>query len=105
MPIVESETYKRMVKKVGGSLGYCDSEYPAVLDTWEIIGKPFKKNTKVGVRTVYPKARAVLLSDGSLDIIEGGTNATVSEKDARRILGTKLDKKLSKSLKVKTSVK
>lgn len=102
MTIVESNTYKRMVQKAKGSLGYCNPDLdPLVLDTWELVGKPIKKVTKEGEVTVYPKARVVLLNNGSLDFLQGGANATISEKDARRILGSNLKRKLTKSLKPK----
>lgn len=101
MTIIESETYSRMVKKAGNSLGYCDPDTdPLVLDTYEVIGKPIKKVTKEGNKTVYPKARIVLLSNGTLDILQKGINSTISERDARRVLGNNLKRKLTKSLKL-----
>lgn len=106
MATIDSETYRRMAQRAKESLGYFNPDVDAlVLDTWEIVGKPFKKITKEGQVTVYPKARAVLLNNGSLDILQGGMSATISEKDARKILGTELNRKLTKSLKIKTSVK
>ena len=85
-----------------GGVGFGDvDEIPLVSDTFEINGKPYIKKLKNGTKVVTPKARALLLSNGEIEIIKGGIGAAVSEEDARKIFNQSQKNRLTRALKPK----
>ena len=95
------EFVRKHIKGRGG-VGFGDIDLdPLVLDTIEVVSNPKQIQTKEGIKTVVRKSRIIFLSNGEVDIIGGGLNAPISEKDANRILGRKLKTRLTKSFHLK----
>ncbi len=85
-----------------GGVGFGDvEETPLVTDTFEVIGKSYTVTVENGIKVVTPRARAVLLSSGEIEIIKGGIGAAVSEEDARKILNQSQKNRLTRVLKPK----
>ncbi len=92
------EFVRKHVKGSGGvGFGDIDPE-PLVSDTIEVVSNPIKIQTKEEVKTVVRKSRIVLLSNGEVDVIGGGLNAPISEKDAKKIFDQNLKTRLKNSL-------
>ena len=101
-----AQEFIRKHQKGRGGVGFGDpNEDPLVMDTIPVVGRPYQVETKEGIKMIVPKARVVVLSDGSIDVVSGGIGAPISEAEALRILGKSEKRRLKKSLKTKKGVK
>lgn len=86
------------IKKGPASIGFGDLEpKPLITETVEVRGKTVLIETDDGVKKVSKRSRIVTLENGRLEVIKGGTNSSITEEDAYKIL-PHIKKKIVKSL-------
>lgn len=88
--------------KAGSAIGFFDpSGEPLVTNTVEVVGPIIVVQTKEGLEKRRARARVVTKDDGEIEVISGGFNSRINEADAKKILPTKVTRRLSKAFKIK----